>query len=629
MKILKAIGLGLLVLASVLLIVYLVLPKGPGELMEFDDPYRTERILAGGDRYMAAAGTPWATDAALEILEQGGNAFDAGMAALLALNVTFPAPASFAGVAPTLIYDSATGEVVSYSGLGIAPAAATIELFEEKGYDTIPEMSILSQLLPASPDAIVAILGRYGTMGFSEVSAAAIELAEKGFPVHRQMLADLNFNLVERIGFSILMPYNARVYLDGQWWRPLHHREKFTQPDLAATFKAMAEAEQQALASGADRLAALEAVRDYFYKGPIADAIVELHQEKGGLITRADLAEYRGSWEEPVQGSFGPYTILANDTWSQGAVVPMALQILEGIDLQKMEHNSPEYIHTVLQAIELTMADREAYFGDPLFVDVPIEGLLSKEFAASRRDSMVPGKAFGEMPEAGEAWLFQDSGGQAYRSTDLEVAVLRRSRTRNVLNASLDTSYLTVVDGKGNAISLTPSDFPKTPMIPGTGVNLGNRMVQFRLDRDHPAALQPGKRPRLTPNPGMVLKDGKLFMSFGTPGGDMQAQAMVQVFLNIAVFAMDPQEAISAPRFYSRNFPDSFSPHEYTPGVVKIEAALHNRVGKDLEKMGYRVEAVGDWDNIMGSVCAILVDPRSGRLLGGADPREVSSVEGK
>lgn len=629
MKIIKAIGAGLAVLAAVLLVIYLVLPKGPRELMEFDDPYRTERTLAEGDEYMVVAGTPWATGAALEILERGGNAFDAGMAALLALNVTFPAPASFAGVAPTLIYDSAAEEVVSYSGLGTAPAAATIELFKEKGYDTVPEMSILSQLLPASPDTIIAILGRYGTMSFSEISRAAIELAEKGFPVHRQMLADLDFSLVERIGFSILMPYNARVYLDGQWWRPLHHREKFTQPDLAATFKAMAEAEQQALAAGADRLGALEAVRDYFYKGPIADAIVELHQKKGGLITRADLADYSGSWEEPVQGSFGPYTVLANDTWSQGAVVPMALQILEGIDLKKMGHNSPEYVHTVLQAIELTMADREAYFGDPLFVDVPIEGLLSKEFAAARRNSMLPNKAFGEMPEAGDAWLFQGTKGRVHRFEGLKVAGASGNPTRNVLNSSLDTSYLTVVDGKGNAISLTPSDFPKTPMVPGTGVNLGNRMVQFRLDRNHPAALQPGKRPRLTPNPGMVLKDGKLFMSYGTPGGDMQAQAMVQVFLNIAVFEMDPQEAISTPRFYSRNFPDSFSPHEYTPGVVKIEAALFDRIGSDLKKLGYRVEKVEDWDNIMGSVCAILVDPHSGKLLGGADPREVSHAEGK
>ena len=629
MKFLKISGIALLVIILLLAVIYLVLPKGPGELLEFDDPYRQERTLAESENFMAATGTPWATQAALDIMEQGGNAFDAGMASLLVLNVTFPAPASFAGVAPTLIYDSENDEIVSYSGLGTAPGAATIDLFKEKGHDTVPEMDIIAQLLPASPDTIIAVLDRYGTMSFTEISAAAIELAEEGYPVHKQMLDDLDFSIIERIGFTILIPYNAQVYLEGKWWKPLHHREKFTQPDLASSFRGMAEAEQQALENGASRSEALQAVRDYFYEGPIADAIIELHEDKGGLFTYEDLAEYRGHWEEPVYGTFDEYTIFANDTWNQGAAVPMALQILEPLDLKLMGHNSLEYVHTVLQAIELTMADREGYFGDPLFVDVPIEGLLSKEFASARRAAMTPGEAFGEMPVPGDAWAYQGGAGRVCNFA-LETDSLKPKELRdNIFAGGQDTSYLTVVDKQGNAISLTPSDFPLSPMVPGTGINLGNRMTQFRLDPEHPAALEPGKRPRLTPNPGMVLKDGEFFMSYGTPGADMQVQAMVQVFLNIVVFGMDPQEAISAPRFYTRNFPDSFSPHDYFPGLVNIEESLYQDIGRELEEMGYDVEPVEDWDNIMGSVCAIIVDPDTGKLYGGADPREVSIAEGR
>ncbi|MBU9713851.1 gamma-glutamyltransferase family protein [Evansella tamaricis] len=630
-QILKITGIVFLSLVAVLFVIYLLLPKSPDEIMAFDDPYRTERTIAEAPEYMASTGTPWATDAALDILEQGGNAFDAGVAALLAINVTFPAPASFTSVAPALLYDSEKGEVVSYAGLGTAPAAATIELFKSKGYDDIPEMSILSQLLPASPDAIIAILEEYGTMSFTEISEAAITLAEEGFPVHGQFLADLDMNLLERAGFAFLMPYNVEVYLSGEWWRPLHHKERFRQPDLANTLQRMADAEQDVLRNGGTREEGLRAVRDYFYEGPIADAIVALHEEKDGLITYEDLANYRGHFEDPISGTFKEYQIFANDTWNQGGVVPMALQILEEIDLKSMGHNSPEYVHTVLQAIDLAMADREAYFGDPRFVDVPIEGLLNKEYAESRRMALTPDTAFGEMPPPGNPWDYQDVEARlpVAAISNPEVKPGSHETSRNIMNSQLDTSYLSVVDGKGNAISLTPSDFPMTPMIPGTGINLGNRMNQFRLDPDHPAALEPGKRPRLTPNPSMVLKNGELFLSYGTPGGDMQPQAMIQVFLNIVVFDMDPQEAVSVPRFGSYNFPISFAPNEYDPGLIKLEESLYEEVGDELERMGYEIEVLRDWHNEFGSVLTVMIDQETGNKIGSADPREVSWAEGR
>jgi gamma-glutamyltranspeptidase/glutathione hydrolase len=192
-----------------------------------------------------------------------------------------------------------------------------------------------------------------------------------------------------------------------------------------------------------------------------------------------------------------------------------------------------------------------------------------------------------------------------------------------------DTSYISIIDKEGNAVSLTPSDFPESPMVPGTGMTLGTRMIQFYLDENHPDALEPGKRPRITPNPSMVFKNGKFYMSFGTPGGDVQTQAIVQVFLNMTVFGMNPQAAINAPRFRSLNWPDSFAPHQYSPGTIELEKSIYDTCGKELEKMGYKVLATTDWDNIMGAACAIMRDQETGELTGGADPREESWAEGR
>ncbi|MFB0921454.1 MAG: gamma-glutamyltransferase, partial [Oscillospiraceae bacterium] len=446
-------------------------------------------------------------------------------------------------------------------------------------------------------------------------------------PIHYQILDDMDLNIFERAGLTVMMPYNSKVFFGGEWWRPLHHNERLVLGDLADTLQALCDAEKKVLDAGGSRDEALDAVRDYFYNGPIADTIAQYHEENGGLITKEDLSNYSGGWEEPLSGSYGEYTIFANQTWDQGGVVPMALQILDGIDLKSMGHNSPEYIHTVLQAIELAMADREAYFGDPAFVDVPTEGLLSVDYAASRRAQMTPGKAFGKMPPAGDPYAYQNTNTAAVVQ-QAEPSASTSSAAQDTPSFGKDTSYITVVDKYGNAVSMTPSDFPESPMIPGTGLNLGTRMTQFNLD-DSPNGLLPGKRPRITPNPSMVLKDGKFFMSFGTPGGDSQTQAIIQVFLNITVFGMDPQEAISAPRFISLNWPDSFAPHEYYPGQIELEASIYDTCGAQLEAMGYKVTRLDDWDNTFGAVCAIIKDPNTGMLTGGADPREESWAEGK
>lgn len=589
-------------------------------MSEWQDPYRRPRSLQRSAGGMVVAGTPWASAAGARVLRRGGNAFDAAAATLLALNVTYPLPASFTCTSPVLIRHAGSGTVLSYSGLGTAPQAATIELFRERGHDTVPTMSILAQLLPASPDTVVALLRRFGTRSFAAVSRDAFRLAARGFPIDRAFLSYMNLSLAQRLGYAWLMPYNAWYYYGPRLWRRHRHGERFRQPDLARTLGAMAGAETTARRRGADRRAGLDAVRRHFYEGPIADAIARLHQRRHGLITREDLAGFAGAWETPVSGRFRDCQVYANDTWTQGPVVPLILQILEGVDLAALGHNTAAYVHTVAQAIELAMADREAYFGDPAFVSVPIRGLLDPAYAAQRRARLTPDRAFRGMPAPGDPRQLDPGGGSSAGTADPASAA-------GPGQPQPDTSYLAVVDGQGNAVSLTPSDFPMSPMVPGTGICLGNRMSQFRLDPDHPAALAPGKRPRLTPNPSLVTRGGELLLALGTPGVDMQPQAIVQVLLNRLVFGMDIQSAIDAPRFRSYSFPDSFAPHTEYPGVLELEQPLYETLQDELTALGYDLRGLEAWHARMGSVGAIEPSPAGG-YLGAADPREIAWAEG-
>ncbi len=659
----------LLAMAMLAGLVYLALPNGPRDPMTFNDPWHEPRPAVQAHNYMVVTGTTFATQAAEDVLERGGNAFDAAVAALLMLNVTHGEAASFPGIAPLILYDAKTQSVHSYVGAGTAPAAATIERFKAKGYSNVPDLNIWAQLIPASPDVIVALLEKYGTMSFSELAAPAIQMARQGFPVSKIMAQDLDLSFIERMGFAYLLPYNTRVYLYGQWWRPLYYKDRLKLPDLANTLQALSDAEQNAVKAGGSRDAGLQAVRDYFYKGPIADDIVALHQAQGGLFTAADLANYSGYWEEPLQGSYGDYTFYTNGPWNQGIVVPMALQILEGIDLKSMEQNSGQYIHTVNQAIELAMADREAYVADPQFVKVPVDVLLSKSYAAERRKLMTD-KAFGALPPPGNiptasyslplrgaGTLFslplggggRGEGGIAVQyngngqcncpqSTPGEcngpqstVGQCNCPESAGNFLASApigkDTTHLAIIDRWGNSISMTPSDFPKSPMVPGTGLTLGDRMTQFYLDPNNVDALQPGKRPRVTPQAVIVFKDGKFFMSFGTPGDDMQTQALVQVFLDMQVFGMDIQTAIDAPRFRSMSMPASFAPHVASPGTLWLETSLYNRTALDLQRRGYHLVEYPDWDNLFGAVGAVIQS--NGTLIGGSDPREETWAAGK
>lgn len=624
LRILKWLGLGLLGLILLAFITYALLPKGPRDLMDYTDLTGTQKPLFVGQEYAIVTGTPWSTQAGLNVLQKGGTACDAAVAALLTLNVTHGEASSFPGVAPLLYYNAQTQQVKSYIGAGKAPMAATLEKFKAAGYETVPDFNIWAQLVPASPDVIVALLTECGTLSFGELAAPAIQIAREGFPIHAIMYRNLQFSALEQIGFSLLMPETARVYLQGEFWRPIHLHDRMKFPDLANTLEALANAEKAALEAGATRQQGYQAVRDYFYKGPIAQAIDFMHKKQGGLMTYDDLATYTGGWEIPVSGSYGAYTFYGNGTWSQGVVEPMVLQILEGLDLQSMGHNSPQYIHAVTQAIELAFADREAYIADSAFVNVPLETLLSKEYAAERRKLMTE-RAFGTLPPAGQIPGFTPASAQPENPvTSLASAILADA------HPGQDTSQVVVLDKYGNSVVMTPSDFPKSPMVPGLGLTLGDRMNQFRLDPAHVNALQPGKRPRITPHAVIVFKDGKYFMSYSTPGGDMQAQALVQVFLNMVVFGMDVQEAVSAPRFYSISAPSSFAPHEYTPGGLRLEPPLAAEVGEALKALGYAIQVDEKYplDKDFGAVGAIHLG-EDGLIYAGADPREETTAAGK
>lgn len=660
MRTLKKLLLFLLLAGFVLgLVLYFALPSGPRDpeaFADWSDPQGRSRPAVRAAGELIVAGTPWAAEAGREILRAGGTACDAAIAAVLALNVTFSEAASFPGVAPALVYDARTKRIRSYIGAGKAPARATIELFRERGHtEAVPKNDILAQLVPASPDVFTALLADCGTRSFAEVVAPALRLAREGFPVHRTMLGNFDMPLYKRLGFSILLPYNARVFLNGEWWRPLYHKDRFRLPDLAKTFEELTAAERAAyvnpaagFASEVERRAGLAAVREYFYAGPIAEKIVDFHEREGGLISRADLAQYSAGFERPLSVALngGEYRLHTNQTWTQGIVVLQALQILEAMrdELRSAGHNSPEYIHMVAQAIELAMADREAYAGDPAVVDVPVDVLLDAGYASGRRALMTSDRAFGETPPAGDVRganqaqaapaAKRASAGAAIHPDQAEGAASRSALAGlaridfgpNRGQAGRDTSYVAVVDRQGNSVSITPSDFPLSPMVPDTGLTLGIRMTQFRLDPEHPSALAPGKRPRITPHAVMVERDGRFYMSIGTPGGEMQTQALVQVFLNHTLFGMDIQKAIEAPRFRSRNWPDAFAPHEYLPGVLELEASLKPAAAA-LEAMGYTIESYPDFDNHFSAVGAVHL-AGDGGLVGGADPREETMALG-
>lgn len=546
---------------------------------KFDEAYRPTLV---GSQYGVSTTHYLASHAAAKILDAGGNAIDAGVAAGLALNVVESQMCTFAGVAPIMVYVAAENAFYTIDGLGTWPAAASCEYFSSRGHKVVPE-GVLQTVVPGAPAAWLTALARFGTMSFGDVAAQAIKYARDGFPMYRLM----NHTLTQKLSDFPKGSELARIYLPEG--RPPLPGETFRQSDLGRTLQYLVDEERASASKG--RVAAIDAVIAAFYEGDIAREVAAFHAANGGLLAREDLASYRVAVESPVSQNYGDIEVICCGPWCQGPMLIQVLNIIESVGADQLKHNSAEYIHVVVEAIKLAAADRERYYGDPKFVDVPLAKLLSKEHGRELAKQI----AIFEKPRANKRY-----GGSVAADPAL---VATESRP-------YDTSYACVVDAQGNAFSATPSDgvIRKSPVVTGTGLIPSPRGLQSRIDPDHASSIAPGKRPRLTPNPAMVRRDGDFLMPFGTPGGDLQVQAMTQVFMNTFRFGMSLQAAAEAPRFYSYDFPDTFAPHVYFPGVLRCEEGIEEETRDALRA---RDHVIQDWPSNewpRTGVCAVKGD---------------------
>ncbi|WP_349369085.1 gamma-glutamyltransferase [Salinarimonas sp.] len=551
--------------------------------------------MIAGPRHAVSAGHHLATSAAFAVLEAGGNAVDAGCAAGLALGVVQPDLVGIGGVAPIMIRMAHDPEPVTIDGLGVWPASLPERHFLEVRGGTVPE-GVERIVTPAAVDAWLTALERFGTMPFREVAQAALRYARDGFATHALMRG----TIVEHQAGYARWPSSAAVFLPAGGPPALGAR--FVQSDLARTLDYLCA--EEAAASG-DRAAGLAAVRRAFYRGDVAREIVRFVRREGGFLDESDMARFRCRVEPAVSVPWRGRTLHVCGAWCQGPVLAMALRQIDEIDLDGLAHNSTAYIHLILGVLDNAFADREYHFGDPLFVDVPLQRLLSREHARARVSGLDRDRAPGRMPEP----LLESAANGADRLPGHDP------------RPAPDTSYVAVVDRHGNAFSATPSDGSwDVPVVPGTGIVPSSRGSQSRPDPRHPAGARAGKRPRLTPNPAMLASEAAI-MPFGTPGGDVQSQAMLQFLLNHVHFGMSLQEAVEAPRFASFNFPGSFAPFAYAPGLVRLEASIGEGVAEALAARGHRVEtwAARDWR--AGAVCAVESRADDGLVLGAADPR--------
>jgi gamma-glutamyltranspeptidase/glutathione hydrolase len=561
---------------------------------KFDEAYRP---TLAGSQYGVSTTHYLASHAAAQILDSGGNAIDAGVAAGLTLNVVESQMCTFAGVAPIMVYIATERTFYTIDGLGTWPAAASCEYFSSRGHKVVPE-GILQTVVPGAPAAWLTALAKFGTMSFGEVATPAIRYARDGFPMYRLM----NHTLTQKLSDFPKGSELARIYLPEG--RPPRPGETFRQSDLGRTLQYLVDEERASASQG--RTAAIDAVINAFYKGDIAQTIAQFHADNGGLLSRADLADYRVTVESPISKAFGDLDVISCGPWCQGPMLIQVLNIIESVGADQLKHNSAEYIHVVVEAIKLAAADRERYYGDPKFVDVPLAKLLSKEHARELAKQI----ATLEEPRAKKRYTGSVAADPAL------VAIESRP---------YDTSYAAVVDAQGNAFSATPSDgvIRKSPVVTGTGLIPSPRGLQSRIDPDHASSIASGKRPRLTPNPAMVKRDGDFLMPFGTPGGDLQVQAMTQVFLNTFRFGMSLQAAVEAPRFYSYDFPDTFAPHVYFPGVLRCEEGIDEETRDALRGRDHLVQ---DWPSNewpRTGVCAVKGDTAESARWAAADCRRV------
>jgi len=579
----------------------------------------TFRPVVRGKRGVVAGGQPLSVEAGLRILQRGGNAVDAGVATIFAASVIEFSHFSFGGEAPILIKLKGQ-KVVVIEGMGQAPMKATREFFVNRassdampGSTTmskrtglIPSTGPLSATVPAVLDACVTALDQFGTKTLAEVMEPAIQLAD-GFPID-----ELRVQYIKTRA-PIFAQWEAakRVFLPGGEIPKVG--DIFVQADLARTLREIVRAERLASrGTRNNRHAALMAARDYFYRGPIARRIGDYMQANGGLIAADDFAKFAAKVGRPVETEYRGYQVFKAGFWTQGPAMIETLNMLEGFDLKKMGHNSPTYIHTLAEALKLALADRDRYYGDPNFVKIPTE-LLSKEYAALRRPLI----------DERHASLAQQPGDPMNMKAVLASAVqtIGRASALPEIERANDTTCVNVVDKEGNMFSATPSGAWLPAVVAGdTGVLMGQRLQSSLTDANSPNVVAPGKRPRITLTPTIVLKGGEPFMALSTPGGDNQDQALLQVLLNIIEFGMNPQEAVEAPRFDTQHYVSSFDDHEFLPGSLNVESRVGLKTIQELSQKGHKVKVQGEWGTL-SSPTVITYDPKTGVAAAGADPR--------
>jgi gamma-glutamyltranspeptidase/glutathione hydrolase len=551
---------------------------------------------------IVAAGRHYAAEAAIRILLAGGNAFDAGAAAVFAASVTEISHFGFGGEAVVILYDAKSNAVKTISGQGTAPAAATPEYFAKAGYITGNGPN--GGTLPAVMDSMALLLSNYGTMTLAQVMAPAIELAD-GFA----MYAFLQGFLVSEREATEKWAWSKKAYYPDN--RVVDVGEIFRQPYLAKTLRSICEAE--ARASGG-RAKGIQAGRDAFYKGDIAKRIGAAVQADNGLMTYDDLANYKGHIEDPATTSFNGYDVYKCGFWNQGPTLLMGLNILEAANIKSMTPGTDAYVHTVVEAMKLAYADRNAYFGDPRFVSVPQQGLLSKAYAASRAKQIAATASLTH--RYGDPYAFQKGPRPSHpRFTP-------HALKANAPKAA-DTTSIQIVDNKGNLFSCTPSSgwLDGGAYVAGdTGVPLSNRMAVFDIDPASPNVIAGGKRPRTTLTPSIIMKDGKPFLAIGTPGGDNQDQQLLQVMLNVLAYGQPLQAAIEAPRVNSLHFHESFALKQDYPGVLQIEDRFDPQVRAKLAARGHKLTLLGPF-GVSSGVVSVGNDHKHKTLRGAADVR--------
>jgi gamma-glutamyltranspeptidase/glutathione hydrolase len=567
-----------------------------------------------------STGHPLTTSAAMEILQQGGNAFDAGVAALLVGGVVEQDLYGIGGEALILVYPVIEGEVVSVTGQGWAPAAANIDDYLREGR-TLKGEGLDPSVVPGALHAALTVLERWGTMSFETVAKRAIEYAEDGFPL-RTRTADA---IRREAAFIGRWPYNRLTWLkaDGSFYAA---GETIRLPNMARTFRRMVAAERAAARTGG-RIGGIIAARDLFYKGEIAEEMVAFLKDNDAPYTIEDFAEFFARIETPVSTSYRGYDVYKQPFTSQGPMLLQTLNILENYDLPSLGHNSADYLHVLVEAMKLAYADRDTYYADEDFVDVPGEGLLSKDYARERATRIDMERASADfvagdpLPFDSEVseWPFWVAGAAAPVASLSDTAADHPESLK-------DTSHIAIIDAEGNVFDSTPSGgwIGGAVILGTTGIGMSVRGEQFWLDKSRAAQLRPWSRPRYTLTPSIVMKDGEPILAIGTPGGDNQEQTILQTLLNVVEFRNDwypnLHAAIEWPRVQTLHFYASFWPHNSGFNRINIESSVDPATIDSLRQRGHEVRVVPPF-RISGCATAVMLDPATGNRIAGADPR--------